>query len=177
MRAALRLLETLEKTMGGLGNIALAMLMLAVTADVCGRYFLNSPISGVYEIGETYLMVAIVFLGLAQAQRHGANVRVLFIFELFPARLRLVLEVVYLTATALVFWLIAWRAAETGLNNIVLGRWTTGVVPIPTGPSWLIVALGAVLLSLRLLADALGTALGQRDPVALERHADGERVE
>ena len=177
MKAVLRRLEMLENAMGWLGNLALAVLMLAVTADVGGRYFLNSPISGVYEIGETYLMVAIVFLGLAQAQRHGANVRVLFVFERFPARLRLWLEVAYLLAAALVFGLIAARATETGLHEIALGRWTTGVVPIPTGPSWLIVALGAAVLTLRLAVDALCTVLGQRDPVALGHRAEEELVE
>ncbi|TDE33327.1 TRAP transporter small permease [Antarcticimicrobium sediminis] len=177
MKVVLRILDTLENAMGWLGNLALAVLMLAVAMDVGGRYFLNSPISGVYEIGETYLMVAIVFLGLAQAQRHGVNVRVLFVFERFPAQMRLVLEVAYLLAAALVFGLIAWRAAETGLHEIALRRWTTGVVPIPTGPSWLIVALGSGVLTLRLAVDALRTALGHRDPVALDHHAEGELVE
>lgn len=164
MTFTVRMLTVIEDIMGWLGNLCLAILMVAVTADVCGRYFLNAPISGVYEISETYLMVAIVFLGLAQAQRHGAHVRVLFLFEQLPASLQKIMEMIYLLAAAAVFGAIAVMAATNGIHNIVLGRWTTGVVAIPTGPSWLIVAAGAGVLALQLLIDVALTVTGARKP-------------
>lgn len=41
------------------------------TADVFGRYFFNRPITGTYEITESYLMVSLVFFGLCTAYREG----------------------------------------------------------------------------------------------------------
>ncbi len=150
-----RILGLMEKGLIIIGGVCLFLLMVAVVADAGGRYFLNSPISGVYEISEFYLMIAIVFLGLSRTQSLKAHVRVELLLERLPVLIAKALNIFYFLATALVFGCIGYLAAKTGWNNIVLDRWTTGVVAIPTGPSWLIVALGCAVFTLRLVFDAL----------------------
>jgi TRAP-type C4-dicarboxylate transport system permease small subunit len=45
-----------------------AFIMVCLTAaDAMGRYFLNKPISGVYEITENYLMIFAIYFALAYA--------------------------------------------------------------------------------------------------------------
>lgn len=163
MRLMERALAGLEGLLGILGGICLATLMVAVVSDAGGRYFFNHPVSGVYEISELYLMVAIVFLGLAQTQRRKGHVRVELLLERLPPPVSRGLDTMYLVATACAFACIAYVSARTGLDNLSNNRWTTGVVAIPTGPSWLIVTLGSAVLVLRLLFDAASGVWGDYD--------------
>lgn len=178
MKLVERILGLMEKGLIIIGGVCLFLLMVAVVTDAGGRYFLNSPISGVYEISEFYLMIAIVFLGLSRTQSLKGHVRVELLLERFPMLIAKALNIFYFLATALVFGCISYLAAETGWNNIVLDRWTTGVVPIPTGPSWLIVALGCAVFSLRLIFDAICTARPSKDqnerPEELSAKSNGE---
>lgn len=159
-----RLLKILENVLLAFGGICLFLLMIAVVADSGGRYFFNAPISGVYEISEFYLMISIVFLGLAHTQRQKGHVRVRLLLERLPYRFRIALDVFFYLAAAVVFALITYVTARNGWNNIVNARWTTGVVQIPTGPSWLIVSAGSGVFTVRLIFDAIFLAMSPGEP-------------
>lgn len=160
MRGLDAVLQTTENALGWIGKIALFAMMLLVSADAGGRYFFNSPVSGVYEITEFYLMMAVVFLGLAMTQTAGGHVRVELLVERLPTGVQRLLEILFLLVTLVVFALVAYGAARTSLQNIELNRWTTGVVAIPTGPSWAIAAIGSAAFCLRLLFQAIMLCLG-----------------
>jgi TRAP-type C4-dicarboxylate transport system permease small subunit len=166
------ILKLCENSLMIVGGICLFLLMALVVGDAGGRYFFNAPISGVYEISEFYLMIPIVFLGLAQTQRLKAHVRVELLLERLPVTVARVLEVVFLLSTVIVFACITYVTARNGWNNIVLNRWTTGVVAIPTGPSWLILAFGSGIFTLRLAFDALAIAVGRTPPGGASAHED-----
>lgn len=159
-----RLLVLLENVLLIFGGICLFLLMIAVVADSGGRYFFNAPISGVYEISEFYFMISIVFLALAHTQRQKGHVRVRLLIERMPYRWRVALDVFFYLAAAVVFACITYVTARNGWDNIVHSRWTTGVVQIPTGPSWLIVSAGSGVFTIRLVFDALILATSPEDP-------------
>ena len=159
-----RFLKFLEDGLLIFGGICLFLLIAAVVADSGGRYFFNAPISGVYEISEFYLMISSVFLCLAHTQRQKAHVRVHLLLERMPYRLRISLDAFFHLAAAVVFACIAYVTARNGWNNIINARWTTGVVQIPTGPSWLILSIGSGVFTIRLIFDALILLLSPRDP-------------
>jgi TRAP-type C4-dicarboxylate transport system permease small subunit len=173
-----RLLILCENGLMIVGGICLFALMALVVSDAGGRYFFNAPISGVYEISEFYLMIAIVFLSLAHTQRLKSHVRVELVLERLPVLLARTLEVLFLLATVIVFACITYVTARTGWTNIVLNRWTTGVVAIPTGPSWLIVAVGSGIFTLRLAFDALSLVIrpypGDKNPRLPDKHSTAE---
>lgn len=160
-----RILTLCENILMIVGGACLFVLMALVVSDSGGRYFFNAPISGVYEFSEFYLMIGIVFLGLARTQRLKAHVRVELLIERFPKPIARVLEVLFLLTTVIVFACITYVTARNGWNNIILNRWTTGVVAIPTGPSWLIVAVGSGIFTLRLAFDALNLILSRDHPI------------
>lgn len=66
-------------------------MMLVVTYEVISRYLLNSPTTWSDEIA-SYLLIAIVFLGLAQNLRLGDHIRIDIITEKVSARVRIWLE-------------------------------------------------------------------------------------
>jgi TRAP-type C4-dicarboxylate transport system permease small subunit len=155
--AAVRILEAV---LSRIAQTALFIMMIAVVLDSGGRYLFNHPLSGVYEATELYLMIAVVFLAIGQTQRLGGHVRVELLLERLPVALQRALEIIYLLATMAVFAVAAYASMRMCWQAFADGRWTAGVVPLPTGPSWTIVAIGLAALCVRLLIQAMQIVRG-----------------
>ena len=68
-------------------SLCLLTMSLLVTADVAGRYILNSPIKFADEISE-YSLLAIAFLGLGLALKEGAHIKIDVITMRLPQRIQ-----------------------------------------------------------------------------------------
>ncbi len=78
----------LERALGWTVNTsafgaASIVVILMVVADIFGRKVLNKPVPMPYEVG-AFMLVFIVFMGLAYSQRQKAHIRV----EILTLRLR-----------------------------------------------------------------------------------------
>lgn len=150
MRLIDRAVSHLETLLDGAAMAALILMMVLTVADAGGRYLFASPVTAAYEITEFYLMMAVVFFGLAGTERVDGHVRVDILLNLMPVRLRLGLDVIYMIAAALLFGAIAWKSGDTAWMNFKANRWTGGAMPLPTAPSWALVSIGSAVLALRL---------------------------
>jgi TRAP-type C4-dicarboxylate transport system permease small subunit len=137
--------------LAALGVLCVMALMLLVTSDVVARYGFNSPSNWADE-GASFLLIAIVFLGLAQNLRQGSHIRIDIFTKLLSARAGVFLE------------LIAYGAGVLFSVVLVLGAWTrianfwsrsiTSDSPLMT-PLWIPmvpVVAGAVAFSLVMIA-------------------------
>ena len=59
----------------GMGAVSIVIMMIMISTNVIMRYLLNKPLLGIEEYS-AYLMVVVVFLGLAYAMRRGAHINV-----------------------------------------------------------------------------------------------------
>ena len=84
MRWLDQLVIHLEETIPAL---CMAVMILAVTMDVCGRYVFNNPLLWAGELA-TSLFIWATFLAAAGGLRRGLHVGVNFIVDRFPLRLR-----------------------------------------------------------------------------------------
>src|SRR4030043_523494 len=82
----------IEKLLTFLAIVAASIMVCLTTADALGRYFLNQPITGAYEIEEKYLMVFLVYFAMAYAYRDGANIRVTILVDRFPLQAQSVIR-------------------------------------------------------------------------------------
>lgn len=96
------------------------ILVLLVAFDVLARYLFNTGWVALQE-AEWHLMAPIALFGMSYAMRHDAHVRVDFIYERFPARLRHGLDLVAALATVVVSVLIIKYS-----YNYVLQSWEIG---------------------------------------------------
>lgn len=158
MRFLGRILAKIENLSNLLGSLALALMMLLGAFDVAGRYLLNNPIVGARELAAAYLMVAVVWLGLSRTQRLEEHIRLDIFFRNWPARRLERLDQAMSALAILPLAIIANRAWISMVDS--LGQSTSGVMTIWPSASWAIVAVGATLLTLRLVLRALGV----RDP-------------
>lgn len=150
--------DKLAAALSALGSLWIVVLMLVIVADVIGRSFLNTPITGVAEVAGRSV-VAIVFLQIAAATLQGRLTRSDLILRLIhraSPRAVAVLEITFALTTALAFALIV-RAAWPNLVQV----WATseyfgvrGVFMIPLWPFRAIMVGGAALAILAALVVA-----------------------
>lgn len=146
-------LDAVERVFTVLAMISVFMMACLTAADAMGRYFLNRPISGAFEVTENYLMVFAVYFAFAYAYKGGANVRITFVVSRLPARAKLVIN--YFVQIFSIFYVIFLFVSATRLN---LGRLDdvvefTQTFSIPVWPAYLIISLGFLFMSLFVILD------------------------
>lgn len=133
------------------GVLCVFALMVLVTSDVVARYGFNSPSNWADE-GAAFLLIAVVFLGLAHNLRQGSHIRIDAFTKPLPARAKAVLELI-VYGIGVLFSVVLVLGAWTRFDNF----WTrniTGDSPLMT-PLWMPmvpVLAGAVVFGLVMLA-------------------------
>ena len=117
----------------GIAASALLFSMMVLTFfDVVGRYLLNKPIRGAFEITELGLVV-LIFAGLPLVSHADEHVTMDFIDRILPERVaRLWVRVMHLICAAIMFFL-AWQVWIKADRIAGYGD-TTDVLRISIGP-------------------------------------------
>lgn len=142
-------LDWLAQGLSALGSVWIVALMLLIVADVIGRSFLNSPITGVAEVAARSV-AAIVFLQVSAAILAGrltqADFLLLMIERRHPVMVR-ALNVIFALLSALVFGLILYAAWPATTDTFATGEFfgVQGVFTIPLWPFRAILSGGAAL--------------------------------
>jgi TRAP-type C4-dicarboxylate transport system permease small subunit len=156
-----------------LSAVCVLILMILVVADILGRYLLNSPVPMTYEVG-AFLMVFIVFLGLAYTQKMGAHIRVEFFTLRLSRRPRASLDIVASILGLLLYATIAYQGFSWAMTSWRVGDYVAGLINIPRWPSQFVVPLGAALLCLQFLADVVQRVTELKRGRAVDRHSREE---
>ncbi|MGH7930298.1 MAG: TRAP transporter small permease [Candidatus Binatia bacterium] len=148
-----RLSLIINRFLTHVGSIALAVLMLLTVADVFGRYFLNRPVPGAFELTELF-MVFIVFLALGLAQHHNEHISLDLAYNYFPSRLKkctnVLIDVVSLAVMAAVTWQLYEYSARMGEGN-----YTTAVLQLPIQPFAIVAVAGTAAYVLAILCELI----------------------
>jgi TRAP-type C4-dicarboxylate transport system permease small subunit len=117
----------------GIAASALLFFMMVLTFfDVVGRYLLNRPIRGAFEITELGLVV-LIFAGLPLVSHADEHVTMDFIDRVLPDRARRAwIRVMHAICAAIMFFL-AWQVWIKA-NRIAGYGDTTDVLLVPIGP-------------------------------------------
>lgn len=142
-----------------IGTVWIFAIMLLIVADVVGRNFLATPISGVPEIAARSV-VAIVFLMLPAAALNGTLIRADFLLRglrRYSRRAVHLLDAVFALVGVGLFALVAIAAwpdtHEAWVSSEFFG--VRGVWTLPTLPFHLLVVLGSAATSIAFIAAAL----------------------
>lgn len=134
-----------------LGSIALALLMFLTVADVFGRYFLNYPVPGTFELTEM-LMVPIVFLALGLAQHHSEHISLDLAYNYFPARMKAGTDVLVEVVNLMVVGAVTWQLYEYSAR-MSEGNYTTAVLQLPIHPFVILAIAGTASYMLAVICD------------------------
>jgi TRAP-type C4-dicarboxylate transport system permease small subunit len=142
-----RMIASVARGLCAVGVICVVGMMVLTTADVVARYVFNSPTMWADEMA-SYLLIAIVFLGLAQNLRTNGHIRIDVVTNYVPPGVKRVLEV-FAFVVAILFSMILIAGTWTRFYNF----WTRNTLsdsPLMT-PMWLAmlpVVIGAVVLGI-----------------------------
>lgn len=152
-------LQKIAAILSMIGTLWIAVMMFVIVADVLGRNFFNSPITGVAEVAARSV-VAITFLQISAAVLNGRMTRadflIRYLHDLSP-RMSALLEAVFALIGAAIFAAIVyavWPDTVRAYNsNEYFG--VRGVFTIPTLPFRGIIVVGAGITVFAYLAVAL----------------------
>lgn len=110
--------------------LALFSMMVLTFVDVAGRYLLNAPLNGAFEITELALGI-LVFATFPILARDGRHIRLDFLSDRLPPRARRLHGAVIRVFSGIVLAVIAWRLfkvaafeASVGYTTLTLGMQT-----------------------------------------------------
>lgn len=162
LRPLRRGFQAVLSAIAAVGTIWIFVIMLLIVADVVGRNFFASPITGVAEIAGRSV-VAIVFLMLPAAALNGSLIRADFLLRGLRKYSHSVvnfLDSLFAIVGALLFLLVAFAAwpdtHEAWVSSEFFG--VRGVWTLPTLPFHLLVVLGSGATSLAFATVAIESA-------------------
>jgi TRAP-type transport system small permease protein len=135
---------------GAVAALALVGLVLLTCIDVVGRYLLNRPLTGAFELSEL-TMGALVFASLPLVTLRRQQVTVDLFERLVPAAWRPVQDAAASLVAALCVGVIAWRLWVKAEEMMRAGE-TTATLKIPVYPLVYYMALLSLLTAVVILA-------------------------
>jgi TRAP-type C4-dicarboxylate transport system permease small subunit len=147
-----RIISGLEKFLLYVATAGVFAIMCLVTGDATSRYLLSRGIFGVYEITEQFLMVISVFLALSYTYRRGAFIRVTFLVDRLPPRMKAALNGFVHLFSILLSFVFLWASINKTARMLVNGA-NIEVWSLPLWPAYLVVSVGFFLLTLTMILD------------------------
>ena len=148
--AVIRKIDYISSASGLLSGILSFLLMLLISADVLGRYFLDLPILGTLEISRLTL-AWICFLGVLYAYTSDSHVRVTFFISRVGPTKRALFEVIACVIALLVFGLLTWKSWLYFWNSWINREWFAAPIRIPYWLAKLSVPVGSFMLCIAIL--------------------------
>lgn len=151
-----RVLVALTHGLMAVGVVCVVAMMGLTTVDVIARYAFNSPTLWADEIA-SYLLIAIVFLGLAPNVRQDGHIRIDVVTNMVSGSTRAALEV-FAYAAGIIFSILMLLGVWTRFDNF-WSRETLSDSPLMT-PLWVPmvpVVAGAAVLVLTMVVGFVAT--------------------
>jgi TRAP-type C4-dicarboxylate transport system permease small subunit len=135
--------------------LGLFAMMMVTVADVVGRYAFNRPIRGAYELVGFLLAVAGSW-GIAYCQVKKGHIRVDFLLQRFPPKMRAILTSFAYFLGLGAFSLLTWRVILLVQYYLSLKKGNaTDTLGIPIFPFVIVLAIGTGAMALVLLFDLI----------------------
>lgn len=146
------------------GAVALAAMILLITAQVVSRRLLSVPLVVADEVSG-YLLVIVTFMGLGYALLNGDHIQVTLLTERLQARTRAQLRVAWCVIAASYLSLLLVRTAALAWESFHRQTFSVSATNFLLWPIQAFVPLGFAVLLLQLLAELALAARALREAV------------
>jgi TRAP-type C4-dicarboxylate transport system permease small subunit len=153
-----------------IGAVAVALMMIQITADVVAKFVFLAPLPATITMVSNYYMVIVAFLPLAFVERRDGHITVEVVTEFMPARLQRNLAVWATALSAVVFALLTWRGLHDATAKYDIGAFIMEQgVKVEIWPSHFILPAGTALMSLVLVFKIIRYLTGGREAATTVR--------
>ncbi|MBI4627082.1 MAG: TRAP transporter small permease [Candidatus Rokubacteria bacterium] len=146
------------------GAVALAAMILLITAQVVSRRLLSVPLVVADEVSG-YLLVIVTFMGLGYALLNGDHIQVTLLTERLQARTQARLRVAWCVIAASYLSLLLVRTAALAWESFHRQTFSVSATNFLLWPIQAFVPLGFAVLLLQLLAELALAARALREAV------------
>jgi TRAP-type C4-dicarboxylate transport system permease small subunit len=133
----------------------LFLMMIWIFLDVLLRSIFNAPIVGTLEITGEYILPLIIFFAIGYTQKHKDHVNVDILVGRFPKGVQKVLGLFCNLVALIMFILLGLFNFQQGLDAYANDIRSSSLLKYPLAPAIILVSLGILLFSLRLLVDTI----------------------
>jgi TRAP-type C4-dicarboxylate transport system permease small subunit len=144
--ALVRVTQLTVTAAAAVAGAVLVALMCLTVADVVGRYFFNSPISGVFDLTQFSVLI-MTFLSFAYCGFRGAHVVIELLYDRIPEGAQFAVRRLSNAVGTVLFAVIAWRAVVQSFDVREFNE-TSQLLTIPYWPFYYVVAFGAALFAI-----------------------------
>ena len=145
-RIARKFVFPLPTFMSRVASVVLLLMMFLTVSDVFLRKVFAKSILGTVEITE-FMMVVLVFFGLAQTEAANGNVSVDIVIDRFSEHTQLVIEMVTQFCCAVLFVFITWFSLTYAMTKVGSGEVSQDLW-IPVYPFVFFVVAGCAVLTI-----------------------------
>jgi TRAP-type C4-dicarboxylate transport system permease small subunit len=152
-----RLREAYGRLLHAFGLVAAIssfLIMILVVANIFGRYFFNSPITGAFEVTESLLVVSIM-LALATTQYHDGHIRVTILTRRMPRVWAHFAKVCTLAISIVFFMWCGYASWKFAYESYSFNEQEWGTITFPLYPFKFVVFVGIVLLAVQFAFDMI----------------------
>ncbi len=139
---------------GGLQGVVICVLMVLILVEVTTRYLMQTPLSIAEEYGG-YMLVAITYIGLAYTWKHRTHVRVTFLIDKFPLRMRLGIRVITLSLALIFAGFMSAAAYQLVQESFLFGDRSGSWLRTPLAWPQMVLVIGSVMLCLQLCLEVV----------------------
>lgn len=168
---ALKTFERLENLLSWIAGISVFVIMILVSCDAIGRYAFRSPLTFQFDFTTNYLMVIVGVLAMSWGERNGAMIRITVATRFLSEGLKGPLYAINNLVAAAVFAVMTQASAKRTLETFHDGDVIFGVIDWPVWLSLVWVPIGAGVLTMRLVINAIQYGFLGR-PVLSGSHED-----
>lgn len=144
-RGIVRAIGALSQAAAFVAGVVLMALMLLTAVDVAGRYFLDAPLEGVFDLTH-FAVLIMVYFGLAYCGFRDDHVTIELVYDRLPAAVRRWLDRLTNLAGSVLFAAIAWRMVVQSIDVRLFGE-ASQLLGVPLFPFYWIASAGAALFA------------------------------
>ena len=156
MRRLIKIIDCIESTCVLGSAIAVSAIMFLTVIDVILRKLTHYGISGLYELTQDYLMVALVFLSISHVYKRGGHVRVTLFQAMIPKFLQKPIQKTIEILVLVFLVVIAYTGFMAGMSAWTFEEVSSSILAYPLAPALFMVPLGCGLTALRVMQALFG---------------------
>nr|WP_277346098.1 TRAP transporter small permease [Sneathiella chinensis] len=122
-----------------------------MSVDVLCKYLFNMPLIWTMDVVVSYMMVAIVFLPLAEVEKQNGHICVELFTQTLGPMWRRGVEIFATVVATVYFMALTWRSWGDAVNKFHVGEYVMGEAQVTIWPGRFFVPLGCGMLVLLLL--------------------------